>query len=169
MLITLVSYCAFLILLFSIPVRRRAAFLRAGSSIYSLKNKKSVLIKSILILLLCGLLVFVDYLRVFSVFVDIAICGTAILGAELTVRELCLYKMNGIYQNCIILGSDFVVYDDIMGLPVLQLPEEEQKKYQKNILYLVTKSKGNQQLIFDSDDDCKKAMEIILKDKPELR
>lgn len=168
-LIISASYCAVLVLLFTIPFRRRAVVLRAGKVVWSFGKKKDLLVKGIFICILCALMIYVISIRRFSVFVQIAFCGTAILGVELAVRELSLYGLNGVFVNGIIYGTDFVDFDDIATFPVLQLPENEQEHYPKNVLVIATRSRGKVELIFESEEKCRQVTEAIFKQRPDLK
>ena len=168
-IILLASYCAMFILLLTIPLRRRAIMLRAGRRIFAIPTKKRTFFKGAAIILLCVALVFVIKTRYFSVFVDIAFCGTAILGVEFVARLFSVATLCGAWQNAVLLDTEVVLYDDIIVFPVLQLPPEEQKNYPANLLVAETKSRGTVNLIFPSAEVCQKVLEVIFTERPELK
>ena len=167
--ILMISYCAVLILLLSIPLRRRAIMLRAGSRIFEIKHRKSAFFKTLFIVFLCAVLIFVIQSRYFSIFVDIAFCGTAVLGVEFAARQFSLMSLCGAWQNAVIVDTEVVLYDDIVVFPVLQLPPSEQKNYSPNVLVVETKSRGTVNLIFSSEEICKKVLDVIFTERPELK
>ena len=168
-ILLLISYCASLVILLSIPLRRRAVLLRAGRRIVEIKAKKRAFFKTLFIVLLCWLIIFVVKIRYFSVFVEIAFCGTAILGIEFAARQFSLMTLNGAWQNALIVDSEAVLYDDIAVFPVLQLPASEQKNYPKNVLVIETKSRGTVQLIFKDENLLNKVLDVVFTERPDLK
>lgn len=168
-ILLLISYCASLIILLSIPLRRRAITLRAGSRLYPIAAKKSGFVKGLFIVFLCAAIIFFVQTRYFSVFVNIAFCGTAVLGIEFATRLFTLLGLSGAWQNAVICGSDLVLYDEIEIFPILQLPPEEQASYPKNVLTVQTKNRGQINLFFSDEAACKKTLEVIFAQRPELK
>jgi hypothetical protein len=168
-ILLLISYCASLVILLSIPLRRRAVALRAGSRLYPIAAKKSGFVKGLFIVFLCAAIIFFVQTRYFSVFVNIAFCGTAVLGIEFAARLFTLLGLSGAWQNAVICGTDIVLYDEIVIFPVLQLPPEEQASYPKNVLTVETKNRGQVNLFFPDEASCKKTLEVIFAQRPELK
>lgn len=164
-----VSYAFSLVLLLSIPLRRRAVALRAGDRIFAIPAKKRTFAKTVFIVFLCALIIYVTASRLFSIYVDIALCGTAILGVEFASRQFALMTMGGAWQNAVIVETESLLYDEIEVFPVLQLPPEEQKNYSPNVLLVQTKKRGTVQLIFPDTETCRKVLEVIFSQRPELK
>ena len=164
-----VSYALSLALLLSIPLRRRAVALRAGDRIFAIPAKKMTFVKTAFIVFLCALIIYVTSSRLFSVFVDAAFCGTAVLGIEFSARQFALMTMGGAWQNAVIVDTETLLYDEIEVFPVLQLPPDEQKNYSANVLIAQTKKRGSVQLIFPDKETCRKVLEVIFTQRPELK
>lgn len=163
------SYCAAIILLLTIPLRRRAVMLRAGDRIFAIPFRKRAFFKAAFIVFLGALIIYVTLSRMFSLFVDIAFCGTALLGIEFAARQFALMAMGGAWQNAVIVDTETLLYDEIEVFPILQLPPEEQKNYSPNVLIAQTKSRGAVQLIFPNAEICRKVLEVIFTQCPDLK
>ena len=168
-ILTAATYALFMILLLSIPLRRRAVALRSGDRIFAIPAKKRTFVKAAFIVFLCALIVYVTQSRMFSIFVDIAFCGTAVLGVEFAARQFALMTMGGAWQNAVIVDTETLLYDEIEVFPVLQLPPDEQKNYSANVLIAQTKKRGSVQLIFPDKETCRKVLEVIFTQRPELK
>jgi len=79
----------------------------------------------------------------------------------MTTKDYITKGKSGIYENCVITNGVTVFYSDIVTFPILNFPEEEQEKYDHANLVAATKSKGNINLVFSSEEECKKATELI--------
>lgn len=143
----------------SIPFRAKKIMSRAGEKKLSVRNR--VKLTFVIIYVLCFALPLVLLFREFSVLYNIAFCLVSVLGAEVTTRDACVTGKYGVYENCVIAGGMCVFYDDIVVFPVLELPEEEQKDFDGANLVISTKSKGNVDMPFANETECKAAIKVI--------
>ena len=90
-------------------------------------------------------------------------CIVAVLACEMISKDFIMAGKYGVYENCIAVNGVTIFYDDIVTFPILNLPEDEQEKYDHANLVVSTKSKGNENLIFNDTDECTKATELIRK------
>ena len=67
----------------------------------------------------------------------------------------------GVYRNGFIVPSAIIFYEDILSFPVFELPVEEQKQYAKNTLIVVTKKRGQQEIVFSTDEECEAVVQKL--------
>lgn len=144
---------------FTIPFRRIKILGKAGKLKLKIKNKPKLLFISIYVF--CAALPFVIVFRNFSILYNIMFCLISVLGMEMTVRDSCTQGAYGVYENAVIANGICVFYDDIVCFPILEFPPEEQEKYDHANLVIATKTKGNVNVIFSSEEECSQATDII--------
>ncbi|MBR0495051.1 MAG: hypothetical protein IJJ71_02610 [Treponema sp.] len=155
-------------ILCSIPHRRKKIFAQAGSCLMPLKVASSK--KWIAIAVAGFILILVVPLRNYSWFVNIILLGTALFAAELAAREAGGCGKAGIYENMLISGIEAILWSDIYSLPTLSYendPETTQVDFKT--LRIILKNNKETQVLFESEEVRKQAVELILKLAPNLR
>ena len=165
--IMLASYLIVAIILFTIPIRRKIAAKKAGNLLVEIK--KSPLIYGIAVYVLSLGLISILWIREFGTLMDLVLCGCGILGSEITTRDVCLYKKYGVYDKGVLFSGQFIAFEDILSLPVLQLPLEEQINYDKCTIVFVTKSKGKKSMSFKTEEEKDLVQNMILEYRSDLR
>ncbi|MCQ2591749.1 MAG: hypothetical protein MJ188_03105 [Treponema sp.] len=94
-------------------------------------------------------------------FMSVIFAAIAVLAVYIITRDGGNYKYFGVYEKGIIAPSALIFYEDIMTFPVFELPLDEQAHYPKNTLVVVTKTKGKQEIVFDSEEQCQKVVEEL--------
>ncbi|MCQ2596238.1 MAG: hypothetical protein MJ181_00185 [Treponema sp.] len=139
--------------------RSKKIMSRAGKLILPVKNRSKIFFMGNYLWAL--FLPFILLIRDFRPAYEIIFCLVSVAGAEMNTRDFITKGQYGIYENCVIANGVTVFFDDIVTFPILNLPEEEQEKYDHSNLVVATKSRGNENLIFSSPEECKKATELI--------
>ena len=87
----------------------------------------------------------------------------------MAMNDYAFFKMSGVYSNGILINGSFIPYSTITCFPILQLPQEEQEKYDHSSLVISTTKKPTVTLLFASEEECKQAVEKMIEMKPELK
>lgn len=159
---------AYIGILCSIPRRRRRIFAQAGALVMPLSLPSSR--KWVAIAVLAFILILIVPLRNFGWFVNIVLHGTALVAAELSAREAAGSGKAGIYENMLVSGTSAVLWSDMLSLPTLAYendPETTQVDFKT--LRVITNSGAEQQILFESEEERKKAVEVILRLAPHLK
>lgn len=143
----------------SIFLRKKRILSSAGELKMKLKSKVKIVF--ILIYAFCFALPAVIFFRNFSFLYSVTFCLVAVLGCEVTTRDTCTLGINGVYQNCVVIGDTKLYFDDIVSFPILELPEEEQEHYDHHVLIAASRLKGNVNLIFQTEEECRAATALI--------
>lgn len=155
----IITYILLLADILSIIPRRRKVTGNCGELKMKLKNKPKTLFTATYIA--CFLIPLLLFFRNFPLLNTLIICGACILGCEISTRDFILLGIYGVYEKCIISGGITVFYDDIVTFPILNLPEEEQEKYDHANLNIATKSRGNLNMVFANEAECTEATKLI--------
>lgn len=144
----------------SIP-RSKKIMSQAGKLLLPVKNRSKIFFMGNYLWAL--FLPFILLIRDFRPAYEIIFCLVSVAGAEMNTRDFITKGQYGVYENCVIANGVTVFFDDIVTFPILNLPEEEQEKYDHANLVVATKSRGNENLVFSSPEECARATEIIRK------
>ena len=161
------SYVIFCGILLSIPFRKKIELKKAGKNIYKISGPSFVYYIGIYLISIA--VISVLWVRTFGDLMNFILCGCGILACELVTRSFSLNKAYGLYENGIIYDGVFISYDDILGFPVLILPEEEQKNYDSKTLVIMTKTKGQKSFTFVSDEIYSAVINKIFEIQPSLK
>lgn len=134
------------------PLQQKKILKSAGNCVYSFAHFDKT--KTILIYIFSFVLITLVSLKLFSLFAKIVLELCAIIGLYISIRESNFAKISGVYDKGIICSEGFFLFDDILTLPILNLPKKEQENYSKNSLVLATKSKGKVEIILDDESQC---------------
>ena len=159
---------AFIGILCTIPHRRKKIAARAGNCLMPLKVKPSK--KWLAIAVAAFILILVVPLRNYGWFVNIVLLGVALVATEIAAREAAGSGKAGIYQNMLISGTSAVLWSEILSLPTLAYendPETTQVDFK--ILRVILKNGSENQILFESEEERKEAVDLILKLAPSLR
>ena len=162
------SVLGYIGILASIPHRRKKIFAQAGALRMSLKVASSK--KWVGIAVLSFILILVVPLRNYSWFVNIVLLATALVAAEIAAREASGCGKAGIYEHMLISGTAAVLWGDVLSLPTLAYendPETTQVDFKT--LRVLTNNGAEQLILFESEDERKRAVELILELAPRLK
>lgn len=162
-----VSFFLYVLLIVSIPLRKKYALKKAGSCIIAVKKRKDA--AGLGVLICCPVLIATLLLRNLAPYMNVVIGVVALTAAELTVRELSYASISGLYENGIIGSGRYISFDDIISLPLLQLPKNERIKYNGAILQLATKKHGIVQITFADETECVRITTELLKMQKRLK
>ena len=158
----------FIGILCTIPHRRKKIVAQAGSCLMPLKVKSSK--KWVAIAVAAFILILVVPLRNYGWFVNIVLLGVALVATEIAAREASGSGKAGIYEKMLISGTNAVLWEDILSLPTLAYendPETTQVDFKT--LRVILKNGIENQILFESEEERKQAVELILKLAPSLR
>lgn len=163
----LAAYILFFVDLLTIPFRRKTVTKDTGNKVMDLTG--SSIIQKIVIYILAFGLISTIWIRDFGPMMNFVLCGCGVFAAELMTKDVALYKLYGVYEKGIIFDGSYFAFDSMIGFPVLQLSQEEQKNYDSKTLYFVTKNKGSTSFTFATEEEYKAVVEQMFKLKPELQ
>lgn len=162
--LALLSYIG---ILCSIPYRRKKIFSHTGKLLLPLRTPSSK--KWTAIAALAFILILVVPLRNFGWFVNIVLLGAALFAAELSAREASVCGKSGIYENMLASGANVVFWSDILSLPTLAYENDaETTQVDFKTLRVITKNGAELLILFDSEEERKNAVNLILKMEPRL-
>lgn len=154
-------------LLASTPLRRNSMLRKAGDRVLPAKPRLTKF--AVFVLICCPLLILLVLLRSMGTFVDIIMCGVALLGTEMAVREMITAKISGVYSHGLIAEGRLIEFSDIADIPLLQMSKKEQEKHDNGVLELVTGKHGRQQIIYANEEECRRITEAIIEAEPRLK
>lgn len=166
-IIFIVSVAIYAAMFIAIPVRRKIAKKNSGKLL--MKIAEPALYRSTVIILLSLMLIIFAKVRDFKLVSQLILVGCGLLGEYMSMNDYAYFRMSGVYENGILVNGTFLPFENITCFPILQLPEEEQEKYDKSSLVLATTKKPTVTLMFASEEECAEAVEKILEVKPELK
>lgn len=158
-LMIIATYCINLLLFISKPARTKKALSLCGNKVMDVKATGSA--RSLMIYAFAVVLPGLLFIRDFGTFTEVVDCAISVVAFEMATRELALKDINGVYEKAVICGTNFVEYSDILAFPVLELPLEEQENYDPQTLAVVCNKSGTVNIAFASEDECKKATDLI--------
>lgn len=165
-IIVAVSLCAYVLLAATLPLRRAKMLRKAGER--ELPVKPRMLKFAVVVLVCCPLLILLVLFRDMGIFVNCIMCAIGILGTEMAVREVMTSKCSGVYANGLVAEGQFIPFADILGIPFLSLPKNQQDVHDTGVLELVTKKRTNMQIIYSNEDECRRVIEKLVELEPRL-
>lgn len=158
----------FIAILCTIPYRRKKIIAQAGSCLMTLKVKRSK--KWVAIAVAAFILILIVPLRNYGWFVNIVLLGVALVATEIAARDASGSGKAGIYENMLISGTNAILWAEILSLPTLAYendPETTQVDFKT--LRIILKNGSENQILFESEEERKEAVDLILKLAPSLR
>lgn len=158
----------FIAILCTIPYRRKKIIAQAGSCLMPLKVKRSK--KWVAIAVATFILILIVPLRNYGWFVNIVLLGVALVATEIAARDASGSGKAGIYENMLISGTNAILWAEILSLPTLAYendPETTQVDFKT--LRIILKNGSENQILFESEEERKEAVDLILKLAPSLR
>ncbi len=159
-LFVLIPFILMVVISIGMPFYKLKIMKGAGEKLLPLAKKSTKLsfIASAVAIVLMFLSLMFDFGRM-----NFIIPYCAVLGLFIAVRESTFIPVNGVYENLLIVGSDILYYDDILSLPLDQLPAEEKARYPDYVLLVVTKKKGKRQLTFSNANEVNEVLSVLKK------
>ncbi|MCK9169374.1 MAG: hypothetical protein M0P01_03090 [Treponema sp.] len=165
-IIVAAAFCAYALLVATLPLRRSKMLKKAGT--LELPVKPRLLKFAVIVLVCCPLLILLVLFRDMGVFIDGIMCAIAILGTEMAIHEVMTAKCSGVYTNGIVAEGQLIPFSDIVGVPLLSLPENQQALHDTGVLDLVTKKRTNMQIIYSNEDECRRVIDKLVELEPRL-
>lgn len=163
-----VAYAAYTALLVSWPLRLKKLRRKAGAPVLPLKRKQNALMYAVLV---CApLLIVLQTVRDFGLPVNAVLCGCALFGAEVVIRDRILGGMAGVYEHALVADGRFFLLSDITALPTLSYEDgSEQESLYARSLKVVTRTSGVVFIGFADENERNAAVDVLVKLKPELK
>jgi len=159
---------AYIAILSSIPLRRKKILKSAGKCLMSLPELTSK--KWLGIAIMAGILIVIVPLRNFGIFISGVLLGAGLLAAELAARQALGSGKAGIYENMLISETSAVLWSDILSLPTLAYENDpETSQVDRSSLRILTQKGEEKLILFSSEEERQKAVELILKLAPSLK
>jgi len=112
------SYAIAGILLLTLPLRMRFLSKKIGHCLLPLTRRDNLLY--VLIMVFAVIMLFVLKYREFSTFPAIVLHGTALLGLEMSSREILCRRKAGVYEKFLIVDGRLVKLENILLFPTLE-------------------------------------------------
>ena len=163
-----IALAGFLGILISIPSRTNK--LRKNAGILHLALKTPSPVKSILILVFSAVLIVLVPLRNMGLFVNIVLLLTALIAAEMGIREFANLRIAGVYKDAIVSGTQTIYFNKITALPTLSYEDDpESTGNYKTSLNIVLENGTETTLVFADEEERTQAVKTILQLVPRLR
>jgi hypothetical protein len=161
-----ISLCLYVLLTATLPLRRGKMLQKAGTR--ELPVKPRMLKFAVIVLVCCPLLMLLVLFRDMGTFLDCIMCVVGILGTEMAVREVMTSKCSGVYTNGLVAEGQLITFDEIIGIPFLSLPENQQDLHDTGVLELVTKKRTSMQIIYSDEEECRRVIDKLVELQPRL-
>lgn len=158
---TLVAFLLVIVEFFSYFLRKKIALKKLGERKESLHAKASFSFLTLFVLspMLIGLV----YTKKIDFFPSLVLYACAILALEIAIRDFTTKKLQGMYENGLVINNKIILYADIVDFnpfaPKIEddeeIPEDEQY-IGTSRLDIATKSKGLIFINFSSTDEKEK-------------
>ena len=150
---TIIPFVLMLGISIGMPFYRIKIMKNAGEKLVPLakKNAKLSYITSVIAVILFLLSVMIDFGKF-----DFVIPYCAVLGLFVAVRESTFLPVNGVYENLLVVGSEFLNYEDIE-----RLPSDEEAPHLANVIVVITKSRGKRQFTFDNTNEVSEVLKVL--------
>ena len=166
-LLIISALAVFLLLLFSIPFRKKNYSNKAGKNLVKTSENKKYLM-NYLSIIFAAFLIAILFFRNLGFVYNLIICLVALLAVYMGTEEIVLNGLSGLYENALIGNGKYLSLSEIFVLPVLSYSKEEQAALDQRILVITTEKKGSVNFIFSSEDEKNFVENQLLKLKPEL-
>lgn len=159
LILIIFTYILLLADLGTVPFRSKKIMTSAGKLVMPLKNRSKLFFISMYLwaFFLPAILLIRDFRPVYQ----IIFCLVSVMGCEMNTKDFITKGRYGVYEHCVISNGLTIFFNDIVTFPILNLPEDEQEKYDHSNLVVATKSKGNENLVFSSVEECTSATKLI--------
>ncbi len=167
-----VSCAAYILLLATWPVRKKRMLSQLGECVLPLKHYGNRLF--VLVLVCSPLLIVFSYFRDFGVMINAVLCASAVLAAEVGMKDQIFGKLAGIYQCGIIVDGRYLPYDQIRSIPELgyeknDAEQEVQDGMYERALKLVTEKSGIIYVGFADKAEKQAALAAVIGMEPRLK
>jgi len=104
--------------------------------------------------------------RPFEPLYTFILCGCAVLGVEVVIRERVFEARNGVYENALIVDGRYFPKDDIVTFPELHYDREDDSDEEVDELYrralkIVSKKSGEVYIGFANSDEKDAAVALL--------
>lgn len=149
-----VSYVIAGILLLTLPLRMHLFTKKTGQCLLLLTRRDNPLY--VLIMVLAVIMLFVLKYREFSMIVAIVLHLTALLGIEMSCREMLHRRMAGVYEESLIVDGRFVKRESIILFPTLEYEQGPART-----LEILTQKNGTITVHFENETERSDAVAIL--------
>lgn len=158
------TIAAIVIELCTIPARIRKMEKQIGTCQLELSRKTSPMFiggVAVALILPCVMI-----FRPFEPLYTAILCGCAVLGVEVVIRERVYEARNGVYENALIVDGRYFPKDDVITFPELHYEkdndeEEEVDELYRRALKIVSKKSGEVYVGFANGDEKDAAVELL--------
>ncbi|MBQ9205594.1 MAG: hypothetical protein IJ158_02650 [Treponema sp.] len=158
----------YIVILCTIPYRRKKIFAQAGALVFPLKAKPSK--KWVVIAVMAFILILIVPLRNYGWFVNLVLLAAALFATEIAAREAAGIGKVGIYTHMLVSGTSAVLWSDIFSLPTLAYENDaETTQVDFKTLRVITKNGTEQLILFESEEERSQAVAQILQLAPHLK
>lgn len=164
-----VAYAAYIILIATWPLRKKKIVSDLGNCVLATSRKTNALF--IVVIVCAPLLIVLTRFRDFGLTINAVLAVSALLAAEVSIRDRIFASISGVYQNGIVVDGRYLPYDQIKALPTLGYDEEaeaEQNELYERALKIVTEKSGVVYVGFASKEEKDAAIVAILEQEPRL-
>ena len=151
-LFVLIPFVLMLAITIGMPFYRIELMKKAGEKKLALVSKSARLsyITSAIAVILLILSILIDFGRM-----NFVIPYCAVLGFFVATRESTFLPVNGVYENLLIVGSEILLYKDILEIPESSNPPEATS------LTIITKSHKQRQLTFNNTNETHEVLSVL--------
>jgi len=164
-----ITYVIYAVLLITWPSRKKKIFENLGKCLLPLQRKKSNLV--IFVIIFALMLIVIQHFRKFDLLITVVLCGCAILGVEVAIRDKIFGALAGVYEKGLVIDGRYLLYNEIVAFPELGYEPDDSieldEMYQR-ALKIVTNNSGTIHVGFSNLQEKEEALEIILKQEPRL-
>ena len=166
LLLICVSFVMYVLMLVSVPLRKKIILKRAGRCI--LKIRKNRLFMQVVAITFAGLLLALLFIRNLGSAGNVIICLVSILATAMSSEEIALNDVSGLYENGIIADGHFLMLSEIFAIPALSYSKEEQERQNANALVIQTDKRGVVTFAFPTPRERDAVLDGLLKLNPNL-
>lgn len=163
-IIRYIAYLLYILVVVSWPFRKKKTEKELGNKILDTSKKTTFFTWGVIVL--APLLIILQRFKQFDLIVGIILSCTAILAAEVVLRERSYKQIAGVYEKGIIVDGRYIPFAEIITIP--SLAYETSSGYE-NTLKLVTEKSGEIYVGFTSKEELDSVTKAILCQEPRLK
>lgn len=164
-LLIFASFIIYLIILVTIPIRRRYILSKLGKIRVRVLKKNTKM--QVLCVLIAGIVILLLLFRDFGIFVNLIICLTAILAAAMSSEDASLSSFAGLYEKGIIGEGHFLLVSEMFS--ILEPDSFVSQETASRTLRIQTVKKGIVTFTFALQEEKKAVFESLLEICPSLK
>ena len=108
------AYILYILVLISIPLKRKSMKKVCGHCLLSFSKK--ITVRHIAILIVSALIILLVYFFAYKFYVNIVIAGCGVMGAYISAKEITYANLYGVYENGFSVDGLYISYDTISSI-----------------------------------------------------